>query len=177
MSSFIDEVKKVKNKRKAKIKNSYGSEDYQIYYKRKYNTKIKLSLFSSIFRDCIKQLIDDYLMQYLAVRLPSKLGEVHIEKYFFKPQKNKKGNWIKLGYPNWSKTLDLWEHDEEAKQNKIIVKEELPCFHRIVYETKRWDFYNHQFFKLKAPRKLYQRMHQELTLNKKFRLWQSDTYQ
>ena len=177
MSNFIDQVKKVKGKRKAKIKNSYGSEDYQIYYKRKYNTKIKLSLFSNIFKDCMEQLVNNYLMQYLTVRLPSKLGELHFEKYTFKPQQRKDGTWTKRNYPNWSKTLELWEHDEEARQNKIVVKEDLPYYHRLVYETKRWDFYNHQFFKFKVVRRLYQKMHQELTLNKKFKLWQSNTYQ
>lgn len=177
MSSFKDNIKKVKGKRHSKIKNSYGCEDYQIFYNRKHNKKIKLSLFSKILRDCINQIIDEHLMKYLTVRLPSKMGELHIEKFSYKPRQREDGTWMKIVPVDWGKTLELWENDTEAKENKILVKYDIPYYHTLLYETNRWDFYNHQFYKLKTCRSLNKRIHQELTLNNKFKLWQSNTYQ
>lgn len=175
MSDFIRNVQKLNNKRKWKITNSYGCRYYYQYHIHKRNKKFPEALFRQILIDIMEQLIDDYLLKYLRVKLPYRMGELFIKQYDPKVKQLPNGKYVKNVPVNWRKTLEFWESDSEAYEKRILVHNDIPSYHRIIYETKNGSFHNHHMFKLHICRELNRKIYNKLTLNKNFRLWQNDT--
>ena len=157
------------------VTNSYGCRHYYRYHIHKRNKKLPEVLFRKVLIDIFEQLVDTYLMKYLRIKLPFRMGEVFIKQYDAKVKQRPDGSYTKNLPVNWKKTVDFWESDSEAYKNRIRVYNDIPKYHRIIYETRRGSFNNHQLFKLHVCRSLNRKIYNQLTLNKKFQLWPNNT--
>lgn len=154
--SFINDIKKVQEKRNHKIKNSYGVYDaYKYYRKNKPKDKkyiLTESQYFSIIRTINKQLIDKLLLNS-EINFPCRLGSLIIIKNTTKIYKE--NNKLKNTYPiDWKTTLELWEEDSESYKNRTLVKHLSKEVFKIKYDKSKANYINKSFFDFKPNRDL-----------------------
>jgi hypothetical protein len=119
---YRDKIKKVKEPRNRRIKNSYYYLDAWKYYVRTTPGQhhIPYNLCCKVIRS-INQYMMNTIVEEGSVKLPYGLGELTVVVSTSTP-KMKNG---KLKVPNkidWDATLKLWYEDKEAEKNKIVVR-------------------------------------------------------
>ena len=153
---FRKSILKTKNKRHHSIKGSLGVRDaFKWCQKNKWpgiNTVLKESEFYKIIRT-VNKLIAEELMQGHDVKFPQRMGQLEVRKYEtyvkLKDGKIKTNRGI-----DWNATLQLWYQDEEAKENKILIKsEDLESF-TILYNRAVANYNNKTLYQFKPHRAL-----------------------
>lgn len=121
---FIYKTLKRNEKRKSVITNSYNTQDFYLYYRKELNKLGKTPLDNSTFRKIIKEMhleIRERLADGEIIELPYGAGEFVVTSY--EPKAYLKDNKLKSNYRiDWNNTLKLWNNDEEAKKNKILLR-------------------------------------------------------
>lgn len=150
---FRNEILNNSKPRQTKISNSYGVCDYFKYYKQikpkdtQYNINIKQ--FCTII-GLINQMLADSIVNGHELEFPCRMGRLNLCKKKYEPIINQEGNLIYKAPVDWNKTLKLWHEDEEALQNKILIKNEPRSIVRIIY-TKSNAIYNNKSFYYFSP--------------------------
>lgn len=145
---FINNIKKVSTKKKFKISNSYGVFDANKYFMsikpKEEDYIISRSLYYKIIRRINNLLIED-LLNGEVIKFPYRMGELEIVKT--ETFVNIKNNKIVTNLPiNWNKTLELWYNDKEAKNSKIIIRDENKYIFKINYNKSTATFQNKSFY-------------------------------
>ena len=166
--SFIKKVKKVDKPRVHSILNSYGIEDGYKYYKTvKPDDEIyslTLQQYSSIikaFNNKIKSAIS------LGNRFvfPCRLGAIELRKRPTKVYLNE--DKIKSNHPvDWDRTLKFWYEDEEAYNNRTVIRVEERNVFKIYYSKSTSDFINQAFYGFKVNRDLKMQLKKNIKDNK-----------
>lgn len=177
MNDFKRQFLKIDLPKKHKASNSYDCRDYYRYYKSKTKTKIPEKTYTKILHAIFLQLIEDYLLQYLVVTLPQKMGDLYVINYKWEPYVNKSGKYVSNHPVRWNDTLDWWSVDEEARNNKVLLRYDFDTYNALHYKTKPRSFRNRNFYRLKPCRRIVRRIFKELTCNDKFIKWQNNTPQ
>lgn len=164
--SFIDDIKKVKQQRNHKIKNSYGLQDVYRDYRKNKSIKQKIvtqSLYSNIIKDINECLIKSFL-QGNEIKFPKRMGILYIVK---NPTRiYTQDGKLKNTYPiNWKKTLELWESDQESFNNKSLVKTITKEVFKIKYDKSKANYINKSFFDFKVNRSLKIRLKNQIIEN------------
>lgn len=164
--SFIDDVKKVKQKRNHKIKNSYGLQDVYKYYRKNKSIKQKIStqsLYSSIIKDINECLIKSFLHGN-EIKFPKRIGSLYIVKNSTKIYT--KDGKLRNTYPiDWKQTLELWESDQEAFNNRFLVKTITKEVFKVKYDKSKSNYINKSFFDFKVNRSLKLRLKEQIKDN------------
>ena len=91
--------------------------------------------------------ISDLLSIGISVTMPCNLGTFEIRKHEVKPKIDNNGK-LKINAPvDWEATFNLWYEDEEAKQNKTLVRTNEKFIYRIKWNKKESNIVNIKFFK------------------------------
>ena len=124
----------LKEHRHHKIKSHYGSRDYYRYYKQQGGTLDYLT-FSGILRDYNVGSHDYIISKNYRYRLPKRMGIITITKY--KNYVTFENGELKTNLPiDWNATLNLWEADEQAKANKVILRVENTHSNRYTFKLR-----------------------------------------
>lgn len=136
---FIEEVTKQRGKKNFKVTNSFGVYDvYKLIRKNNWfdiGRPLKEHEFYTIIRS-VNKLLAQELIAGNPIIFPQRMGRLELKKH-------KAGPFIvngklKVSYPiDWKKTLDLWYEDEEARNNKTLIR----IMENVVY-TVRYNRYN-----------------------------------
>jgi hypothetical protein len=148
----IEDIKKVKDKRKSKITNSYGIIDYYHYY-RKDNTNINRAMYLKIVKAVSDKIIYYILKGYL-IKLPYSFGTILL----IKSPKNIDNYGNKLSYStkvNWHETLKLWQEDTQAYQDRQVIKFNSEYTYKIKHSNIFNSPSNLKYYKFKFPRRVY----------------------
>lgn len=109
-----------------KYNADYTIEDVYKFYKAQCKEKgtepIDITVFRKIIKYYNQEVCKSIVYNNDEFRLPFRLGYLRIKKYKTKFKIDKDGN-LKTSYlkPDWKATKELWEKNEEAKENKKIV--------------------------------------------------------
>lgn len=167
-SNFRDKVKNVKNKRKHKVHNSYGTKDAFFYY-RKIRPKDSKYVLSDIEYLKIIRLVNNVLRDYLIagddVILPERMGRLEVKKRANKID-IKNGKVVTNKPVNWNETLKLWYEEPECFKNKTLVREEDNETFRIYYDKNKALYNNKSFYQFSANRQLKLGLKNNIKLNK-----------
>lgn len=151
---FIENIKKVKERREHKIKNSYGVYDAYKYYRknkpldRKYI--ITESQYFSIIRK-VNNLLVLYFLKGHEIKFPKRMGSLYLVKNTTKIY-NQDGK-LKNTYPiDWNTTLKLWKEDKESFNKKIIIKKVIKEVFKIKYDKIKANYKNKSFYNFKPNR-------------------------
>lgn len=100
------------------MKGFYNSRDSYILYKNLSDNPINIAEYVQIINQFMKFIIR-VLLEKGQVNLPEKLGTLQVigKKVKVKIEDGQ----IKGLAPDWVKTKELWDRDEEAKENKQLV--------------------------------------------------------
>ena len=151
-SDFLKEIKKVKGKRHHKFIGGYNVRDIYKAYKKECDNPLEYKTFQAIIKK-LNQNIADSLMTGDQIELPQGMGRLEIHKV-------KTGVKLKKGEPffhypiDWENTLKLWYEDEEARQQKTLIRKEVPYVYKVFYNKRYAVFNNQSFTKFIPARKL-----------------------
>ena len=153
---FLNKVRKVKESRNHKVKNSYGIYDgYKFYRKNKPKDPKYVLTESQYF--AITRKVNEFLAEALSkgedVILPFRLGRIEVRKY--ESRITWDGKKVKSNLPiDWDRTLKLWYEDEEAYKNKTLIKIEEKEIYKIFYNRNLADYTNKSFYQFNFNREL-----------------------
>lgn len=111
----------IKKRTEGKIKSHFGMSDYYRYYKKNSNNSINYNTYSNIISDFNQLIIDEILNNSLDYKIPFLKLVITIRKDKRTP-KFKNGKLYVNAPMDYKQTLKLWEADEEARKNKVIVR-------------------------------------------------------
>lgn len=161
---FSNAVKRVREPRIHKVKNSYGVYDGFKYYRKSRPKEDKYILTESQYFSIIRKvnkLLGEALVNGEDITLPHRLGRLEIRKY--KARITVDGQKVRTNLPvNWDRTLKLWYEDEESYKNKTLVKVEEKEIYKVYYNRNVAEFKNKTFYQFDVNRELKRRLKQNI---------------
>ena len=161
-SDFVKSIKKVTGNRAHKITNSYGVYDAFKYYRKNKPKDKKFILTESQYFAIIRGINDklvDALSNGSDINLPERMGRIELRKYSIEPRINSDGKLVYKAPVNWDATLKLWYEDEEARDNKTIIKVESDTQYKVLYNKSRAIYNNKVFYTLSVNRELRKKIY------------------
>lgn len=155
-NEFLKSVKKVSSKRKHKVLNSYGIEDYYKHYKNTVTNPLSYKNYSLVYK-ALNKTIQDMIVEGNDIVLPLQMGRIELRKRYnkYKIVKDK----LKISNPvDWQATLKLWYEDEEAKTNKTIVRQTSKCTYYVYYNRALAKYSYKNYYKFSFNRTLKVRL-------------------
>lgn len=169
--SFI--CKRKEPKKRYKVTNSWGAYDaYKAIRKNKWfniGRPLKEHEFYSIIRK-----VNDYLAEEIlegnVIRFPHRMGNIRICRD--KPTLYIEDGKIRNTYPvNWNATLDLWFKDEEARQNKTLVRHMDKDVYKVVYFKREANYENCRFYTMAINRFIRRKLKEKIKKGEVDTLW------
>lgn len=127
-----------------KIPSEYGMVDYYKFYNKNYSYKVDKKIYNNIISDLNKFIALEVVDNADEFILPHRVGNIKVVKRKQGVKLLPNNIVINNSPPNWDATKKLWEHDEEAKIKKILVKHNNSHTGGYVYSIKH-DKYNATF--------------------------------
>lgn len=151
---FNTELRKARVPRKAKVRNSWGIYDCYKHIRKNgwydIGRPLKEHEFYSIIRS-VNKLLADEIANGNEVVFPSRMGKLEIRK--FKPGISIVNDKLKITYPvAWEETIRLWFEDEEARNNKTLVRNESPYIYQVRYNKYTANYENKSFYEFSTNR-------------------------
>lgn len=165
---FKSAIQGLQNTRTHKITNSLGSYDAYKYIRKNKWFNIGRPLTEHEFYQIIRR-INNYLAEELIngndVIFPNRMGKLELRKRNSLPIIDKNGN-LKVTYAiDWDSTLKLWYEDEEAFNNKTLVRLPERNIFRIKYNKNTANYNNKSFIEFQVNRNIKVRLKQKIKNN------------
>ena len=165
---FKSVIQGLQNTRTHKVTNSLGSYDAYKYIRRNKWFNIGRPLTEHEFYQIIRR-INNYLAEELIngndVIFPNRMGKLELRKRNSLPVIDKNGN-LKVTYAiDWDSTLKLWYEDEEAFNNKTLVRLPERNIFRIKYNKNTANYNNKSFMEFQVNRNIKMRLKQKIKNN------------
>ncbi len=152
MESLIEFKKRVKKAcmpREHKVRNSLGVYNgYKFYRKNKPKDRkyiLSESQYFAIIRQLNNLLVDD-IVRGNEVKLPCRMGTIEIRKYEKSVKVGEDGKVITNLPIDWDNTLKLWYEDEDAYNNRTLIRLEEKEIYKILYNKENANFNNRSFY-------------------------------
>ena len=150
----IGTLKANQKKHHFKINNSYGIKDAYRWARK--NKFIRKEISEKDFRliiNAINQSLQDHLLNGGDIKFPELLGRVEVRKY--KTYVGLEGDKIRTNMAiDWDKTLKLWYEDEEAFNNRTLIRCESNERFKIIYNKSKAKYNNKTFYEFAPTRQL-----------------------
>lgn len=165
---FKSVIQGLQNTRTHKVTNSLGSYDAYKYIRKNKWFNIGRPLTEHEFYQIIRR-INNYLAEELIngndVIFPNRMGKLELRKRNSLPIIDKNGN-LKVTYAiDWDSTLKLWYEDEEAFNNKTLVRLPERNIFRIKYNKNTANYNNKSFIEFQVNRNIKVRLKQKIKNN------------
>ena len=165
---FKSAIQGLQNTRTHKVTNSLGSYDAYKYIRKNKWFNIGRPLTEHEFYQIIRR-INNYLAEELIngndVIFPNRMGKLELRKRNALPIIDKNGN-LKVTYAiDWDNTLKLWYEDEEAFNNKTLVRLPERNIFRVKYNKNTANYNNKSFMEFQVNRNIKVRLKQKIKNN------------
>ena len=165
---FKSVIQGLQNTRTHKVTNSLGSYDAYKYIRRNKWFNIGRPLTEHEFYQIIRR-VNNYLAEDLIngndVIFPNRMGKLELRKRNSLPVIDKNGD-LKVTYAiDWDSTLKLWYEDEEAFNNKTLVRLPERNIFRIKYNKNTANYNNKSFMEFQVNRNIKVRLKQKIKNN------------
>lgn len=168
-TEFTNKLLRKYDSKKHAITNSYGVFDAFKYY-RKIKPKDKKyvlteSQYFGVIKTINKALVDDFFEGNM-ITFPEKMGGLELHKHDSSPSIDKDGKLKLRTSIDWEATNKLWYEDEEARNEKILIKRENKYSFTIFYTKFRAYFINQRFYKFRPTRAFNVRLKEAIKADK-----------
>lgn len=169
LEEYKKKIKKVSNKRNSNIKDSYGIIDGFLYYREKKKAEgkpfIKKHEYFLITRKINNILREKFSNAEIDIILPAKLGTIELRKT---PVKKNivDGKLVTTAMIDWNKTLELWYEDQEAFDNRVLVKTNSNISFKIHYNKDRAEYIGKSYYDFFPNRELKNMLKKNIRDNK-----------
>ena len=165
---FKSAIQGLQNTRTHIITNSLGSYDAYKYIRKNKWFDIGRPLTEHEFYQIIRR-VNNYLAEELVngndIILPNRMGKLELRKRSSLPVIDKNGS-LKVTYAiDWDNTLKLWYEDEEAFNNKTLVKIPERNIFRVKYNKDTANYENKSFMEFRVNRGIKTRLKQKIKNN------------
>ena len=165
---FKSAIQGLQNTRTHKITNSLGVYDAYKYIRKNKWFNIGRPLTEHEFYQIIRR-INNYLAEELVngndIIFPNRMGKLDLRKRNSLPVIDKNGN-LKVTYAiDWDSTLKLWYDDEEAFNNKTLVRIPERSIFRVKYNKDTANYKNKSFMEFQINRDIKTRLKQKIKNN------------
>lgn len=165
LRDFKRQIRKSNEHREHEIKNSLGIRQAFLYVQSHKWFDIGMTLKERQFQQIIRSINEELsyeLMSGNSIIFPKQMGSLDVVKHSTYAYYN--NGKLRTNYRiNWNKTLQLWYEDEEAKNNKTIVRDVLDkerfC---IVYNRNLAKYTNKCYIHFRTHRSIYRILKQGL---------------
>lgn len=165
---FKSSIQHLQENRTHKITNSLGVYDAYKFIRKNKWFNIGRPLTEHEFYQIIRR-INNYLSEELVngndVIFPNRMGKLELRKRNALPIIDKNGS-LKVTYAiDWDSTLKLWYNDEEAFNNKTLVKLPERNIFRVKYNKDIANYENKSFMEFQINRDIKTRLKQKIKNN------------
>ena len=165
---FKSSIQHLQENRTHKITNSLGNYDAYKYIRKNKWFNIGRPLTEHEFYQIIRR-INNYLAEELVngndITFPNRMGKLELRKRKSLPVIDKNGS-LKVTYAiDWDSTLKLWYNDEEAFNNKTLVKLPEKNIFRVKYNKDAANYENKSFIEFQINRDIKTRLKQKIKNN------------
>ena len=166
LEEFKARIRKIREPRKHKVRNSLGIRDAFLYVQSNKWLNIGQSLneqqFQRIIRN-VNNLLAKELMNGNSIIFPERMGLVEVRKSKRYVRTNENGK-IETNYRvDWDKTLELWSQDSESYQKRKLIRDlDSKNFFGILYNKTNANFNNKWYFTFKASRTIQRMLAQNI---------------
>lgn len=173
MNDFVRNTLKVDQSREHKFKNSYGMNDYYLWLKKNdffdIEEKLSQSQITKIIRTIHLALLED-LLRGGDILLPYQMGRIELRKSKTKVEIID-GQIVNNLPIDWKRTLELWEEDEESRNNKVLIKSMVNTVFKVCYNRGIAKYGNKTFMLFYPSRNL------KLKLKKSIKEGKTDAFE
>lgn len=165
---FKSAIQGLQNARTHKITNSLGVYDAYKYIRKNKWFNINRPLTEHEFYQIIRR-INNYLAEELVnsndITFPNRMGKLELRKRNSLPVIDKNGS-LKVTYAiDWDSTLKLWYNDEEAFNNKTLIRLPERSIFRVKYNKDSANYENKSFMEFQINRDIKTRLKQKIKNN------------
>ena len=165
---FKSSIQHLQDNRTHKITNSLGVYDSYKYIRKNKWFDIGRPLTEYEFYQIIRR-VNNYLAEELVngndITFPNRMGKLELRKRNSLPVIDKNGN-LKVTYSiDWDSTLKLWYDDEEAFNNKTLVRIPEKNIFRVKYNKDTANYENKSFMEFQVNRSIKTRLKQKIKNN------------
>lgn len=141
-------------KKVCKVRNSWGAYDVYKHIRKNGWYHIGRPVTEHEFYSIIRK-VNDLLAEELAlgntVSFPARMGQLELRK--IKNGASIIDGKLVIKYPvDWDKTIHLWYEDNEAYQNKILIRQNDPYMYRVKYNKYKATYENKSFYEFALNR-------------------------
>lgn len=170
---FNTELRKARIPRLAKVRGSWGIYDaYKLIRKNGWydiGRPLKEHEFYSMIRN-INRLLANEIANGNEVVFPWRMGKLEIKK--FKPGISFVNDKMKITYPiAWGKTMRLWYEDDEARNNKTLIRNEADFIYYVCYNKHDSNYENKSFYEFSTNRFIKMALSKNVKKGKINTLW------
>ena len=173
LEEYKTQVQKKHGHKQMKVTNSFGVYDVFKHIRKNgwydIGRPLKEHEFYTIVRS-INNLMAAEIAKGNTVTFPSYMGKLELRK-------TKRGVTLKDGklkntYPvDWAKTIELWYEDEEARDQKLLIRHEVPWVYRVKYCFGSAKFKNKFFYQFVLNRTIKKMLKDNINSQKTDTLW------
>ena len=161
-------IQGLQNTRTHKITNSLGVYNAYKYIRKNKWFNIGRPLTEHEFYQIIRR-VNNYLAEELVngndITFPNRMGKLELRKRNSLPVIDKNGS-LKVTYAiDWDSTLKLWYDDEEAFNNKTLVRIPEKNIFRVKYNKDTANYENKSFMEFQINRDIKTRLKQKIKNN------------
>lgn len=165
---FKSAIQGLQNTRTHRITNSLGVYDAYKYLRKNKWFNIDRPLTEHEFYQIIRR-VNNHLAEELVngndIIFPNRMGKLELRKRSSLPVIDKNGS-LKVTYAiDWDNTLKLWYEDEEAFNNKTLVKIPERNIFRVKYNKDTANYENKSFMEFQVNRSIKTRLKQKIKNN------------
>lgn len=152
----------MKETRQHKVISHYGIKDYYAFY-RSNGGLVDFKTYRGIIDNFNEAIADVIVNNEYTFKLPAYMGTISVVKKKNKVRLNKDGK-MRISFPiNWKATMDLWNKDAKAKENKTLIRYENKHTnqHSFSFKYSTWhaNYINKSYYTMQFNRqKLKQRL-------------------
>lgn len=156
------------SKRCHKVTNSLGSYDAYKYIRKHKWFNISRPLTEHEFYQIIRRVnncLAEELVNGNDITFPNRMGKLELRKRNSLPVIDKNGS-LKVTYAiDWDSTLKLWYNDEEAFNNKTLIRLPERSIFRVKYNKDSANYENKSFMEFQINRDIKTRLKQKIKNN------------
>lgn len=161
--------------RKHKALNSWDLKNYYRYFKKKRKSQIGEKQFGDIFRACMTWLVDNCLCERIRIKLPHRVGEIWVNEFVAKKVKNKEGKYVTKNPIDWGNTNKLWAVDEEARNDKILIRFDDYTHCYPMYKCPRGYVKNGSVYRMRFKSRMCKVLYDKILYNKRYKFYTPPT--